>query len=304
MRIAITGSSGLLGTALVVRLRQDGDNIIRIVRSGEEQDWDSPVIMWNIENKQIEKERLEGLDAIIHLAGANIAAQRWTRKYKKIMWDSRVQSAALLTETIQKLRYPPKAFVSASAVGYYGNHSAGISVNESTPASDDFLASLCQAWEAASNPLSTAGMRVVRLRMGMVLSVKGGGLAKMLPIFKMGLGGKLGSGKQIMSWVALDELCEAIVFVLKQTNMAGAVNMVSPHAVSNAEFTKILGQVLNRPAVVPAPSIALRIFLGQMANPLLLEGARVAPRRLQEAGFAFKYAGLKPALENIITNNI
>lgn len=243
---------------------------------------------------------LEDHDAVIHLAGENIAGGRWTDKRKALIRESRIRSTSLLCKTLAGLNRPPRTLLSASAVGYYGNRDPDETLDESSMSGSGFLAEVCREWECATAPAQVAGIRVVHMRFGTVLSPPGGALAKMLPIFKLGLGGKVGSGKQIMSWIALDEIPAAVFHALSSEIPSGPVNFVSPNPVSNAEFTRILGQVLARPTIFPLPAFAARLMFGEMADELLLGGARVVPRRLKESGYPFIHSDLEQALKQML----
>lgn len=294
LRIAITGSSGLIGTAVAGYFQRQGHVVTPLVRSksmaGEN------AVYWDIPSRQIEADKLEGHDVVIHLAGANIAARRWSPQFKEEILFSRVQGTELLCRTLSRLKIPPNTLFSASAIGIYGNNAPHISIDEEYNVGNGFLADVCVQWEKAAEPAESSGIRVVFMRFGVVLSPKGGALAKMLPAFKLGLGGRLGTGTQMMSWIALDEIPPAIEHLISATKTAGPVNFVSPQPVSNTEFTKILAKVIRRPAVFPVPAFGVRLLFGEMGQTLLLEGARVIPRRLQESGYAFRYPDLEAAL--------
>jgi uncharacterized protein (TIGR01777 family) len=297
MIVAVTGSSGLVGTALVDALAAEGHAVRRMVRR--------PVrdaqreIRWEPAAGTIEAEQLAGVDAIVHLAGENLAGHRWTESVKARIRDSRIQGTRLLCETLAGLASKPSVLVSASAIGYYGDRGAEV-VDESSPPGRGFLAELCQAWEAETHPARDADVRVVNLRLGVVLSRRGGALAKMLTPFKLGLGGVIGSGQQYLSWVSLDDVVSAIQFALAAAALAGPVNAVAPQPVTNREFTKTLGRVLRRPTVFPMPAFAARWAFGEMADEMLLSGVRVEPHVLSSAGFAFQHPQLELALRHAI----
>lgn len=301
MRIAITGSSGLVGSAVADYFKAQGHFVAHILRPSSPKINKIPHIVWDIDKKSINTAALEGHDVFIHLAGASIADKRWTRGYKNQIYASRVDSTALLSHALSKLRKPPAVFISASAVGYYGYRSSLKTVDEGTVLGKGFLAGVCKDWERATEALEKSSIRVIHARFGMVLSQKGGALAKMLPIFKLGLGGKIGSGKQMISWVALEEIPLMMDFIIRLTHLRGPVNFVSPQAVTNREFTKTLGRVIHQPAFLPLPSLAAKLMFGQMANELLLNGLNVLPRRLKEQKYSFKYTDLESALKNILT---
>ena len=297
MKILITGSTGLIGSALVPALTSKGHEVIRLVRSTPKSG--AAGVRWNPEQNYIDIAGLEGLDAVVHLAGENIAEGRWTEERKRRIRDSRVNGTRLLSEALAGLTAPPKTVLAASATGYYGDRGEEI-LREDSASGSDFLANVCREWEAATQPAAQKGMRVVNLRFGIVLSKDGGALAKMLPPFQLGAGGKFGSGKQYMSWVALDDVVGVVDYALNNESLSGPVNVVSPNPVTNLEFTKTLGQVLSRPTLFPVPAFAARLVFGEMADALLLGSARVEPARLKESGYIFQYPELKSALRHLI----
>jgi uncharacterized protein len=256
-------------------------------------------IRWDPAAGTIEAAKLSDVDAIVHLAGENLAAHRWTEAAKARIRDSRIQSTRLLCETLECLASKPSVLVSASAVGYYGDRGAD-PVDESSPPGRGFLAELCQQWEAETHAARNADIRVVNLRLGVVLSPDGGALAKMLTPFKLGLGGILGSGRQYFSWIALEDAVRAIQFAFAAAAICGPVNAVAPQPVTNREFTKTLGQVLGRPTIFPMPAFAARLAFGEMADEMLLSGVRVEPTVLSTAGFEFRYPELEPALRSML----
>jgi len=296
MRIFITGSTGLIGSELVPFLTGGGHSVIRLVRS--EPRPGGGEIYWDPAKGTVDAAGLEGLDAGVHLAGESIA-ERWTTEKKARIRDSRIKGTRFLCETLARLTQPPKVLVCASATGYYGNRGGEI-LREESPPGKGFLAEVCREWEAATEPALRKGIRVVNLRIGVVLSSKGGALAKMLPAFQMGVAGKIGSGDQYISWIALDDVAGAIGHVLTTDTLQGPVNAVAPHPVTNAEFTKILGQVLSRPTVIPMPAFAARLAFGEMADDLLLASARVEPARLLSTGYAFRYPELEGAFRHLL----
>lgn len=297
-RLAISGSTGFIGSAIVARLKQEGWQVTLIVRPQTLEPLSQMTIRWDPDKGLIDTEALEGHDAIIHLTGASIAGGRWSPAYKDLILQSRVKSTALLSKTISKLKNPPKVFLSASAVGFYGSHPPEEMIDETTSPGSGFLPEVCDQWEKAARDVEGAGIRAVQMRFGMVLG-KGGALAKMLPIFNLGLGGKLGDGKQMMSWIALPEIPEIILDLLGNNSLRGPINMVAPGCVSNAEFTRALGQAIRRPVVFPVPAIGVKVLFGEMGQTLLLEGANVYPRRLMKSGYQFKYPDLNSALKTI-----
>lgn len=295
MRILITGSTGLIGSALVPHLSAAGHSIGRLVRrtprSGE--------IRWDPAAGRIDAAGLEGYDAVVHLAGHNIAAGRWTASVKQKICASRVEGTRLLAEALARLAQIPKVLVCASAIGYYGDRADEV-LKEESSAGKGFLPDVAVSWEAAARPAEGRGIRVVWVRTGIVLTPKGGALARMLTPFKLGLGGRAGSGRQWWSWIAMDDLLEIYRRALEADSLAGAVNAVAPNPVTNAEFTKTLGRVFRRPTVFPVPAFVLKLVFGEMAEALLLASARVAPARLASLGFGFRFGELEPALRHLL----
>ncbi len=287
----------MVGTALVRPLRTDKQTVGTLSRLGGGPGH----VHWDPARNVIDAEALANFapDAVVHLAGENIAARSWTTGQKRAIRESRVAGTTLLAGALAAMQRPPKVFISASAVGYYGDR-PNETITEKSAAGRGFLADTCRAWEAATSKASERGIRVVLLRTGLVLDGQGGALAKMLPIFRLGLGGRLGSGKQYMSWIALPDLVAAIRHILSHESIAGPVNATSSHPVTNAEFTRALGHLLSRPTILPVPAFALRLMLGEMADALLLSGARVIPERLEESGFTFRYPVIEPALKAAI----
>ena len=292
LTVAITGASGLIGTALTAFLAAGGHTVRRLVRRDVRTDDE---IFWSPRDGILDPSDLEGVDAVVHLAGAGIADARWTDERRRILWDSRVDGTALIARTLAAMDDPPEVFVSTSGVGFYGDTGA-THVDESAPRGDGFLAELCEAWEAAASPASNAGVRVVHPRFGVVLSARGGALAKMLPAFRLGGGGRLGTGRQAMPWVALDDALGALLHLLYDKTCAGPVNVTAPGLVDNANFTRTLGRVLRRPTIVPVPAVALRMLFGEMADEALLMGQWAEPNRLLDGGFTFAYPDLDSAL--------
>src|SRR5688572_2690270 len=289
MKILISGSHGLVGSALAKSLTTHGHEVIRLVRRARTVG--APEIEWQPDKGLIEREQIEGIDAVVHLAGENIAEGRWTSDKKRAIRDSRVKGTALLSETLATLKQPPAVFVSASAIGYYGNRGDELLPETSTPG-NDFLARVCQDWEKATTPASEKGIRTVLTRFGIILAENGGALAKMLTPFQMGIGGRIGNGKQWMSWIALDDVVGAIQWLIKDRFINGPVNFVAPIPVTNTEFTKTLGRVLSRPTLFPIPAFAVRLAFGEMADSLLLASQNVEPVVLKARGFAFNFARL------------
>ncbi|MDB5347369.1 MAG: uncharacterized protein JWP89_5746 [Schlesneria sp.] len=296
MKVLVTGATGLVGSALVPVLTANGHEVFRLTRSEAKLGND---INWNPTSRDLPKARLEGLDAVVHLAGENIAASRWTNKVKERLRFSRVDTTKFLCDTLAQLQQPPKTLVCASAIGYYGQRGAEI-LTESTSPGTGFLADLCRDWEAACEPARKLGMRVVNLRIGVILSPKGGALAKMLTPFRMGVGGVIGSGRQYWSWISIDDVVEAIHTSLTNSHLSGPVNATAPTPVMNVDFTKTLGTVLGRPTIFPMPAFAARLALGEMADDLLLGSARVMPNRLSESNFQFQHPKLEGALRFLL----
>ncbi|QEG37757.1 TIGR01777 family oxidoreductase [Bythopirellula goksoeyrii] len=295
--ILITGASGLIGSALTKALEADGHKVLRAVRENVQNPQEE--IHWSPVLEEIDQQKLEGIDSIVHLAGANIAGKRWTESYKKQILESRTKGTSLISEAIAKMQRKPRAFVCASAIGYYGDRGT-TELDETSSPGGDFLAEVCLQWERASLPAQEAGIRTVNTRIGVVLSPNGGALKTMLLPFKMGVGGVIGDGKQSMSWIALDDVVGAMQFALAHDTLSGPVNLVSPEWVTNREFTKTLGKVLGRPTVLPMPAFAAKLAFGEMAEALLLSSTRVIPQRLVAEGFAFQYPQLKTALEHLL----
>ncbi|MCC6451583.1 MAG: TIGR01777 family protein [Acidobacteria bacterium] len=296
MRILICGASGLIGKALTTTLEAKG---CELLLAGRKEPQDERQTKWTIEDGFAEPERLEGLDAVIHLAGESVSALRWTDEKKAAIRSSRVDGTRSVVDALAKLKSRPKVLISGSAVGFYGDRDDEI-LTESSTAGDNFLAQTCREWEAESRRAEDAGIRTVLLRTGIVLSKDGGALATMLLPFKMGVGGVIGDGKQWMSWISLDDEIRAIEFVLEHEEVRGAVNLVSPNPVTNQEFTAALGEVLYRPTFIPLPEFAVSMLLGEMGDELLLSSTRVVPARLEQLGFEWQFPDLKPALEHVL----
>jgi uncharacterized protein (TIGR01777 family) len=296
--VALTGSSGLIGSAAVRVFEQRGMRVLHLVRRDPRADNE---IAWNPSAGTIDAAKLEGVDAVINLAGANLA-QRWTDDAKREIRDSRIDSTTTLCRALAGLTNKPGVLLSGSAVGIYGAKRADI-VDESAALGDDFLASVAREWEAATEPASAAGIRVIHLRTGIVISPNGGMLEKLLLPFKLGVGGRLGSGDQWLSWIALSDYVEALSFLLDADAMSGPVNLVAPNPVTNAEFTAALGRVLHRPTLFPVPKVAMELVFGEMADDTIFASQRVRPRRLLEASFAFALPTLEAALREELTRS-
>ena len=296
-QIIITGASGLVGRRLSRELQEAGAQVIAAVRRPVQDS--AREIHWQPDAGRIDTARIEGVDAVVHLAGENIAGGRWTEAFKQKIRESRLRGTRLVAEAIAGCRAKPQVFVCASAIGYYGDRGDETLSEASAPGSD-FLAEVCREWEAACQPARDAGVRVVNVRIGVVLSPEGGALKQMLTPFKLGVGGKVGSGQQYMSWVAIDDVAGAIRFLVAKPQATGPVNVVAPRAVKNVEFTKTLGRVLKRPTIVPAPAFALRLAFGEMADALLLSSTRVVPQALTAAGYQFRQPELAAALRHLL----
>ncbi len=296
--VAVTGASGLIGSALVTGLTSAGHRVVRVVRgAGAASVAGQRLARWDPESGALEPSALAGADAVVHLAGESVAGGRWTEAKKRRIRSTRVDVTRRLAEALPRLERPPRLLVSASAVGYYGDRGSEILREDSSPG-PGFLAEVCREWEAATDPAARAGIRVVRLRIGMVLSRRGGALGAMLTPFRLGAGGPVGSGVQWVSWIAIDDLVGAILHALATESLAGPVNAVAPEPVTNRELARTLGRVLRRPALLPLPAVAARLLFGQMADELLLASARVEPARLRATGFTFRHARLEDALRH------
>ena len=310
LKILITGSSGLIGSALCAFLSTKGHVLYRLIRGTPSSPYD---IFWNPEKYVIDALKIDGIDAVIHLAGKSIADQRWTPAVKKEILSSRILGTTLLSQSLTLLPRPPKVLISASAVGYYGNRpyesmsqpegsdgkdSNNETITETSGPGIDFLAEICQQWEAATSTATEFGIRTVITRIGIVLSKHGGALQKMLLPFRLGLGGVTGSGNQGMSWITLDDLLEGILHCILTKEISGPVNLVSPNPVSNREFTKILGKVLHRPTFCSLPAWTVKAIFGEMGDALLLSGVRAIPEKLQNSGYQFLWPELETALQH------
>ena len=296
MKIIIAGASGLVGTPLVASLRQLGHQVVQLVRSGPT---DEQRVLWSPSRGAIDPDTLEGADAIINLAGENIASGRWTKSRKDRIRQSRLDTTELLAATLAGLKHRPRHWVNASAIGFYGDRGDEL-LTECSPPGAGFLAETCIDWEHAAARAESYGVRVVRARIGVVLTPEGGALARMLPPFRMGVGGPVASGDQYMSWITLDDVVRAIIHCVEERSVEGAVNLVSPDPVTNAEFSRELGRTLHRPAVFPLPALAARLAFGEMADELLLASMRVSSSKLEETGFRFVHPTLSEALSALL----
>ena len=298
MRILVSGSSGLVGTALIPVLTGAGHEVLRLIRAKS----GSPsreLLAWDPESGSIDAAGLEGLDTAVHLAGEPIASGRWTAAKKARIRDSRVKGTRLLCEALARCAKPPAVFVCASAIGFYGDR-GDETLTETSPSGSGFLAEVCREWESATDPAAKRSIRVVNTRFGVILSPNGGALAKMLTPFKMGVGGVVGSGKQYMSCISIDDCVAAIVHALSMNSLSGPVNVVGPAPVTNREFTRALGRVLGRPTIFPMPASAARLFFGEMADELLLSSSRVVPQKLLDSGFPFADRDVEAALRHVL----
>lgn len=298
MDIVITGSSGLIGTALIPALEQAGHRPIRMVRRAPAAGTDE--IRWDPAAGEIDSDSLEGVDGVVHLAGAGIADKRWNDAWKKTLVESRTVSTSLLASTLAGLQTPPKAFLSGSAIGIYGNRGDQVLTETSEITDENFFVDLVERWEAAAQSAADAGIRTVCLRTGIVQSTKGGALKKQLPLFKLGLGGKIGSGDQYVSWITIDDTIRAMVHLLT-SEVSGPVNLTAPNPVTNAAYAKTLAGVLGRPAVFPVPAFGPKLLLGaEMADRILFDSARVHPAALLDDGFDFTHRDLESGLRALL----
>ena len=289
MNILITGASGLIGSTLVEYFVNEGHSVFSLQRN---KNTTSP--FWNFDRLTDQKNTL-AFDAVIHLAGENIASGRWTKRKKSLILESRIKGTRELAEYLCKLEQKPDLFICASAIGYYGDRGESI-LDESSPNGTNFVAEVCREWENASKIAESESMRVVNMRIGMVLSGKGGTLSTMLPSFKLGIAGIVGDGKQYVSWVDMRDITAMIQYIINDTSISGPVNFVSPNAVTNYEFTKTLGKILNKPTIMKMPAFAARAVFGQMGNELVLSSTRVVPKLLTECGYSFTAPDLEDSL--------
>jgi uncharacterized protein len=296
MKVLVSGSHGLVGRAFIKSLLNRGDTVSRLVRAAPSGSND---IEWYPNQDQIDAGRLNGFDAVVHLAGENIASGRWSPEKKARIRESRIKGTQLLSGALAQTSQPPRVFVSASAIGFYGNRGDEV-LTEQSAAGNDFLAGVCKEWEQAAESAAEKGIRLVKARFGIILDKDGGALAKMLPPFRMGIGGRIGDGKQWMSWIALADVVGALEFVIENQALSGPVNFVAPNPVTNATFTSALGRILGRPTFLPVPAFGARLAFGEMADALLLSSQRVEPKRLNDTAFRFRYSNLNDALSEIL----
>ncbi|MEU6997519.1 TIGR01777 family oxidoreductase [Nonomuraea sp. NPDC046570] len=297
MAIIVTGASGLLGSALVGALREQGERVVRLVRRAPQGEDES---FWQPAKGLLDPAALDGAEAVVHLAGAGIGDKRWTDSYKREIYDSRVDGTRTLVTALNALSRPPQVLVSASGVGFYGD-TGDHAVDESGPRGEGFLAELCERWEGEARAAGDGGIRTAQLRTGLVLSGKGGALRQMLPIFKLGLGAPLASGRQYWSWITVDDWVGAVLHVLRNRQVEGPVNLTGPAPVTNADFTKALGRALRRPTMpIPVPEFALRLGLGEFAGEGLVFGQRALPAKLTGSGYGFRHTRLDEALAAVL----
>jgi uncharacterized protein (TIGR01777 family) len=297
MKIIISGASGLVGHELITAFRAEGHQVLRLVRSRDSYSPDT--IAWDPTSAQIDVPALEGADAVINLNGASIAGGRWTASRRAVLRSSRVDSTRVLVDSLRRLDHKPTVFLSSSAVGYYGSRGDEI-LTETTGPGDDFLSLLARDWEMEANRAAVLGIRTVILRFGVILAIEGGALPRMLRPFRFGFGGRLGNGRQWLPWITMNDVVRIVSFILTDSKINGPVNLVAPAPVQNAEFARIVGKILHRPAVVPAPAFALRLALGEMADSLLVASQRAYPEKLLRAGYSFQFGELESALRALL----
>jgi uncharacterized protein (TIGR01777 family) len=301
MKILVSGSSGLIGAAATTALKSDGHNVVHLVRPGKPANPGD--VQWDPMRATVDVAALEGIDVVIHLSGAGIADGRWTEERKQLIRSSRIDTTRVLVDSLSRLKQKPRVLIVASAIGYYGSRGDEI-LTESSATGTDFLALVCRDWEAEASRAAERGIRTVVLRTGVVLSGKGGALPKMLPPFKLGVGGRLGDGQQWMSWIAIDDVVGIIRYAIANEQVSGPVNVVAPNPVRNEEFTRLLAGMLHRPAIFLAPAFVLRLAMGEMADAVLLSSDRVKPERMLAAGYKFRFEILEPALRAAVLSRM
>lgn len=303
MRVLVSGSTGFLGSAVCAALANAGDRVVRLVRRPARRPArGTDEVSWDPAAGSLDSAALEGLDAVVHLAGENIATRRWSAAQKERIRSSRVRGTELLARALLACARPPRAWVGFSAIGYYGDRGDQVMTEASAPGSD-FLATTCLQWEAAAQPLAAHGVRVALLRCGVVLAAHGGALHRMLKPFRLGLGGVLGSGRQYVSWIALEDVVAIVRRMLSDAGCAGVYNATAPHPVTNRELTRALGRALHRPTVLPVPAFAVRLLFGEMGEALLLSSTRVVPARLLASGHEFRWPEIEGALRNMLARS-
>lgn len=296
MKVVVAGGSGFVGSYLIPALKESGHIVVRLVRKPTKE---KDEFFWDPDNQILDPKVFEGVDAVINLSGENITNSRWTDAFKKKLEDSRLKSTSLIVETMRKTSKPPKSLINASAIGFY-SQKVPTPADENTAAGKDFLARLSEKWEQAAKKAEELQVRVVLIRIGVVLGKDGGALKKMLPPFKLGLGGVVASGKQCMSWIDIDDLVGIFLFALNQPSLSGPVNAVAPNPVTNREFTKTLGKVLSRPTIFPLPAFVAKLAFGEMAEEILINGRKVIPKKLIDKGFPFRYPQLENCLKHLL----
>jgi len=301
MKILISGSSGLIGSAAATALKSDGHDVVHLVRPGKPPNPGD--VQWDPMRATVDVAAIEGVEVVLHLSGAGIADGRWTEERKQLLRSSRIDTTRVLVDSLLRLKQKPRLLIVASAIGYYGNRGDEI-LTESSTTGTDFLALVCRDWEAEASRAAARGIRTVMLRTGVVLSGKGGALPKMLTPFKLGVGGRLGSGQQWMSWIAIEDVVGIIRNAIANEQVSGPVNVVAPNPVRNEEFTRLLAAMLHRPAIFPAPAFMLRLAMGEMADAVLLGSDRVKPERMLAAGYKFRFEILEPALRAAVLSRM